>query len=144
MTQPVSSRRTKRKAAPSSRRSAPPLWLRLLKGLGAALLVTVAGVAVFALLMQWLRPSDQLVRIVNQVLKLLSVAVGVYVAVGRGAEGGLLRGALTGLMYMLLGVAVWSLLSGQSAPASAYLADLAMGVAAGGIIGMILSNISPK
>lgn len=118
-----------------------PSWLGLLKGLGAALLVTVAGVAIFALLMQWLRPSEGAVRLINQVLKLASVAVGVYVAVGRGCEGGLLRGALVGLIYMGIGVGVYALLSGQGAPASAYLADLAMGAAAGGIMGMILSNI---
>ena len=116
-------------------------WLGLLKGLGAALLVTVAGVAVFALLMQWIRPSEGAVRLINQVLKLASVGTGVYVAVGRGCEGGLLRGALVGLAYMGIGVGVYALLSGQGAPMSAYLADLAMGAAAGGIMGMILSNL---
>lgn len=122
-------------------RRTSPSWLGLLKGLGAALLVTVAGVAVFALLMQWVKPSEGTVRLVNQVLKLASVAVGVYVAVGRGCEGGLLRGSLVGLIYMGIGVGMYALLSGQGAPGSAYLADLAMGAAAGGIMGMILSNL---
>lgn len=121
-------------------RHASPMWMRILKGLGAALLVTVAGVAVFALLMQWLRPTEAVVRIVNQVLKLISVGVGVYVAVGKGCEGGLLKGALVGLLYMAVGVGVYALLSGQGAPVSAYLADLGMGIAGGGIVGMLLSN----
>ena len=125
-----------------SRRREAPLWLRLLKGLGISV-VTVAGVAIFALLMQWLRPSDQVIRIFNQVLKLLSIAAGVYVAVGRGREGGLLRGAAVGALYMVVGVASYALLSGQNAPVSAYLADLGMGVAGGGIVGMILSNMRP-
>ena len=122
-------------------RGASPMWLRILKGLGTAILVTIAGVAVFALLMQWLRPAEGMVRIVNQVLKLVSVGAGVYVAVGRGCEGGLLKGALVGLLYMAIGVGVYTLLSGQSAPLNAYLADLGMGVAGGGIVGMILSNL---
>ena len=122
-------------------RKASPMWMRILKGLGTALLVTVAGVAVFALLMQWIRPAEGMVRIVNQVLKLASVGAGVYVAVGRGCEGGLIKGALVGLVYMAVGVGVYALLSGQGAPASAYLADLAMGVAGGGIVGMLLSNM---
>ena len=117
------------------------MWLQILKGLGMALLVTVAGVAVFALLMQWLRPAEGVVRIVNQVLKLASVGAGVYVAVGKGCEGGLIKGALVGLMYMAIGVGVYALLSGQGAPVSAYLADLAMGIAGGGIVGMLLSNM---
>ena len=39
---------------------------------------------------------------------------------------------------------MYAILSGQSASASAYAADLAMGVAGGGLVGMIMSNISPK
>ena len=133
-----------RTASAHKARTGTPMWLRILKGLGAAIIVTVAGVAIFALLMQWLRPTEGVVRIVNQVLKLASIGVGVYVAVGRGCEGGLIKGALVGLLYMAIGVGMYALLSGQGASASAYLADLGMGVAGGGIIGMILSNISPK
>ncbi len=127
----------------AARRARPrdAAWMRILKGLFAAVLVTVAGVAVFALLMQWLRPAEGAVRIVNQLLKLASIGVGVSVAVGRGCEGGLIKGALVGLLYMAIGVGVYALLSGQGAPMSAYLADLAMGVAGGGIAGMIISNL---
>ena len=121
-----------------------PAWARLLKGLGAAVAVTVIGVAVFALLMQWIKPSDGVIRGFNQVLKLLSIAVGVWTAVGRGGEGGLLRGAMVGLFYMTVGVATYALLSGQQAPLTSYLADLGMGVAGGGIVGMILANFSTK
>ena len=119
-------------------------WLGLVKGLAAAIVVTVVGVALFALTMQWVKPADGFIRGFNQVLKLLAIAAGVWVAVGRGGEGGLIRGALIGLLYMALGVAVYALLTGQSAPVMAYLADLGMGVAGGGIVGMILSNISRK
>ena len=126
------------------KKAAASTGLRILKGLGAPILVPGAGVAVFALLMQWLCPAERAVRIVNQVLKLLSIGVGVYVAVGRGCEGGLIKGALVGLLYMAVGVGAYALLSGQGASTNAYLADLGMGVAGGGIIGMIMSNISPK
>lgn len=119
-------------------------WFRLLKGLGAALLVTVAGVAIFALIMQWVKPTENAVRIFNQALKLVSIAVGVFIAVGRGGDGGLIRGAGVGLLYMAVGVALYAVLSGQQAPLTAYLADLGMGVAGGGIVGMILSNISAR
>ena len=123
------------------RRAASPAWLRILKGLLVAIGVTVAGVAIFALLMQWLRPAEGLVRIINQVLKLVSIGAGVYVCVGRGCEGGLLKGALVGLLYMAIGVGMYALLSGQGASTGAYLADLGMGVAGGGIVGMLLSNM---
>ena len=117
---------------------------RLLRGLGVSILTTLVGVALFSLLMQWVKPSDGAIRVFNQVLKLLSIALGVWSAVGRGGEKGLLRGAAVGLGYMGLGVALYAILSGQQAAFSSYLADLAMGIAGGGIVGMILSNISAK
>ena len=117
---------------------------RLLRGLGVSILTTLVGVALFSLLMQWVKPSDGAIRVFNQVLKLLSIALGVWSAVGRGGEKGLMRGAAVGLGYMGLGVALSAILSGQQAAFSSYLADLAMGVAGGGIVGMILSNISAK
>ena len=125
-----------------SRKSAG--WLRLLKGLGAAVAVTMVGVALFALTMQWVKPSDGFIRGFNQVLKLAAIAAGVWAAVGCGGEGGLIRGALIGLAYMLLGVAAYALLTGQNAPVTAYLADLGMGVAGGGIVGAIFSNVYKK
>lgn len=117
---------------------------RLLRGLGVSILTTLVGVALFSLLMQWVKPSDGAIRVFNQVLKLLSIALGVWSAVGRGGEKGLMRGAAVGLGYMGLGVALYAILSGQQAAFSSYLADLAMGVAGGSIVGMILSNISAK
>ena len=117
---------------------------RLLRGLGVSILTTLVGVALFSLLMQWVKPSDGVIRVFTQVLKLLSIALGVWSAVGRGGEKGLMRGAAVGLGYMGLGVALYAILSGQQAAFSSYLADLAMGVAGGGIVGMILSNISAK
>ena len=117
---------------------------RLLRGLGVSILTTLVGVVLFSLLMQWVKPSDGAIRVFNQVLKLLSIALGVWSAVGRGGEKGLMRGAAVGLGYMGLGVALYAILSGQQAAFSSYLADLAMGVAGGGIVGMILSNISAK
>ena len=117
---------------------------RLLRGLGVSILTTLVGVALFSLLMQWVKPSDGAIRVFNQLLKLLSIALGVWSAVGRGGEKGLMRGAVVGLGYMGLGVALYAILSGQQAAFSSYLADLAMGVAGGGIVGMILSNISAK
>ncbi len=122
----------------------PRLGWGLFKGLGVAILVTLAGVAIFALVMQWVRPTEEAVRWFNQLLKLLAVAAGVWAATGKGQPGGLMRGALLGLTYMGLGVAMYALLSGQSASITSYLADLGMGVAGGGLCGMILSNISSK
>ena len=103
--------------------------------------VTLACVLLFALLMQWLKPGDNVIRIINQLIKLGSIFAGVYVTVGRGGENGLLLGAGVGLCYMLLGVLLYALLSGQQLPFTAYLSDIAMGVAGGGIAGAIVAGM---
>lgn len=121
-----------------SRRRTHP---RLLRGLLASVDVTLVCVLLFALLMQWLKPDDQAVRVVNQLIKLLSIFVGVLVMVGRGGDRGLLWGAALGLCYMALGVGLYALLSGQQLGLTAYLSDIAMGVAGGGISGAIVQNM---
>ena len=119
----------------SLRHTQPDALLTLLKGLGIAILITLCGVAIFALLMQWIRPSDTVIRIFNQLLKLSAISAGIVAASPRG--GSVLRCMLIGLIYMLLGVALYALLSGQSAPLTAYLADIGMGVACGGLVGLL-------
>lgn len=124
-----------------SRRHSQNFWVQLLRGLLCAAAVTLVCVLVFALLMQWLKPSDGAIRIVNQLIKLFAIFAGVRVMLGRSREGGLMRGALLGICYMAAGVALYALLSGQQLPFTAYLSDIAMGVAGGGICGAILSGM---
>ena len=123
-----------------SRRRQATLWAALLRGLLVAIGVTLVCVLLFALLMQWLKPADHVIRVINQLIKLGAIFAGVRVMLGRSGEKGLLYGALLGLCYMALGVGLYALLSGQQLPFSAYLSDLAMGVAGGGICGALTQS----
>ena len=116
-----------------SGRNRKTVWGQLLRGLLTAIGVTLGCVLLFALLLQWLKPSDQVIRIVNQLIKLGSIFAGVWVTVGRGGENGL-----------LLGVLLYALLSGQQLPFTAYLSDIAMGVAGGGIAGAIVAGMKRR
>lgn len=134
---PGATRTTRRR----SRRRQQSLWGRLLRGLLASIGVTLVCVLLFALLMQWLKPSDNAIRVVNQLIKLGAIFAGVWLMVGRGGERGLALGALLGLCYMGLGVGLYALLSGQQLPFTAYLSDIAMGIAGGGICGALVQNV---
>ena len=94
----------------------------------------------FALLLNWWNASDRAVTAINQVVKFVSILAGVTSAMRGGESGGVLRGASVGLLYMALGIVCYSLLMGESPRLTAYLADLGMGLAAGGLFGMILST----
>ena len=72
-------------------------------------------------------------------IHILSILAGVTTAMRAGESGGAMRGACVGLLYMALGIVCYALMMGQSPRLTAYLADLGMGLAAGGLFGMILT-----
>ena len=51
-----------------------------------------------------------------------------------------MRGACVGLIYMVLGAVCHGLLMGTGIQLTPYLADMGMGIAAGGLFGMILTG----
>ncbi len=111
----------------------------VVRGVLVAASITVLGVAVFALILNWWDASDRAITAINQVVKFVSILAGVTSAMGAGQNGGAMRGACVGLLYMALGIVCYALMMGQSPQLTAYLADLGMGIAAGGLFGMILS-----
>jgi len=114
------------------------------RGVVTAVAVTVLGVVVFALLIRWMNLTDTVISVFNQALKLASIFVGARACVGQGGTNGIFKGATVGLLYMMLGIVAYAFLSGLSLVPAAYLADLGMGVAAGGLCGMIMANMKPK
>lgn len=112
----------------------------VLKGVLVGASMTVIAIALFALVLNWWDASDRAITAINQVVKFVSILAGVTTALSSGAEGGVMRGICVGLLYMALGIVCFCLLMGQSPQFSAYLADLGMGIASGGLFAMILTN----
>ena len=112
--------------------------MAVIKGVLIGACITVICVAVFALVLSFWDASDRAVSAINQVVKFAAILAAVATATQRG--GGALRGSTAGLIYMALGVTVCSLLMGKAPDLTAYLADLCMGVAAGGLFAMILTT----
>ena len=129
-------RRTMRRG--TRRKGRSPLGA-VIRGVLVAASITVIGVALFALILNWWNASDRAITAINQVVKFVSILAGVASAM-RGGEGGAMRGASVGVLYMALGILCYSLMMGQSPQLTAYLADLGMGLAAGGLFGMILNT----
>ena len=111
----------------------------VLRGVLVAAAVTVLGVVLFALLLNWWDASDRAITAINQVVKFVSILAGVTSALRAGEKGSAMRGACVGVLYMALGIACYCLLMGQSPKLTGYLADLGIGLAAGGLFGMILT-----
>ena len=130
-------KRTTRRSARKAEKSA---IFAVLRGVLVAAAITIIGVAVFALILNWWNASDRAITAINQVVKFVSILAGVTTAMRAGESGGAMRGACVGLLYMALGIVCYALMMGQSPQLTAYLADLGMGLAAGGLFGMILTT----
>lgn len=113
------------------------------RGTLTAACLTLAGMALMTLLAGYTALSDAALRVLNQLLKLASVTAGAALAVGVGGERGLIKGALTGALYMLLGMAAMAL-AGIRADGSVLLGEAAIGASAGGALGVLLANLPPR
>ena len=112
----------------------------VLRGVLVSASITVIAIALFALILNWWDASDRAITAINQVVKFVSILAGVVSALGGDTQGGVMRGICVGLLYMALGVVCYCLLIGQRPQLGGYLADLGMGIASGGLFGMILTS----
>lgn len=116
----------------------------LLKGLLVSVAVTVAAVVIFAVIIGLTDLPDSVIRIVNQVIKVGVVFAGVYAAVPKGSDNAIRKGVVIGLVYMGVGVLLYALLSGQQLTVFSWVLDILMGIAAGGLSGMIVGSMQGK
>ena len=116
------------------------LW----RGLLLSIAVTAAAVVLFAVIIGLMDVNDGVIRIVNQLIKAGAIFVGVRSIVPRGDESGIRRGALLGLLYMGIGVLVYALLTRQQITVWGYVIDVLMGIAAGGLSGMLMGSLRTK
>ena len=116
----------------------------LAKGLAAAILMTLAGMALTAALSIRVPISDGALTVVNQVLKAASIVLGTVVAVGRGGERGFVTGMALAATYMILGYAGYVGLGGSAFSAADMLGEILFGAALGSVCGAILANLPAR
>ena len=125
------------------RRRTRALPLRDQAELELAYLFGMVGTFVGAKLLSLLTQLPQLLQDLRAPAFTASMLIEKYLSGGFVFYGGL-YGALLGLIYMALGVGLYALLSGQQLPLTAYLSDIAMGVAGGGIAGAIVGGMRKR
>ena len=113
-------------------------------GLFTAVFVTLVAMLLLAAALVYLRFGDRLLTVLNQLLKLVSIVLGVCVAVPRGAERGLATGVLVALIYTVLGYILYLLLGGGSFAVGNMLGEMMLGSAAGAVTGAVRANLSPR
>ena len=112
---------------------------QILKGVITGLIISLAGVIIFAFVLSIASLSDVVIRPVNQFIKLLAVFGGCAFSVKR--EKGFLKGGIIGFFVTLLSFMIFGLIGGSLGGFLVFLIDVLCGTIAGVLSGVISVNL---
>lgn len=113
--------------------------IQVLKAVLAAVIVSLVLCLLFTVIIQLFNLPMTAVKPVNQVFKILSIAVGGLLFI-RG-DRGLLKGAVYGLAAVIITYFIYALISGTLSMDWKFVIELVLGCVAGAISGVIAVNI---
>lgn len=117
---------------------------QLLLGYLTAVAVTFAAMLLLSAGLIFLRIGDQLLFVLNQIVKILAVFLGVCAAVPRGGSRGFATGVVVALFYALSGYALYALLGGCAFSFPDMLGESTVCAAVGAVTGAVRANLSPR
>ena len=130
----------KREAEPGRKQAV----LKSVKGAIYALVVTVVFILIFALIVKESNVEPGLISIINQIVKILGIIFAAFIA-SRGVESGkILAGSMGGILYIVFGYLVFSLIDGAFGDIVLLFSDLAMALLIGTVTAIVVSKIHPK
>lgn len=113
--------------------------LQVVKATLAALIFSLVFVIIFTLIIQLASVKASVIKPVNQVFKIIAVAVGGLLFI-RG-EKGFLKGAIAGFASVLLSYVLFGIIGGSFAVNWTFALEIVLGSAAGIITGIIAVNV---
>lgn len=116
----------------------------LLLGLLAAAGFTIAAMLILAGALLLLQFSDGLLRLLNQVIKLIAILLGVCTAVPRGSQRGLATGVVLALAYVCAGYGMYVALGGAQFDVVDMLGEMLLGCTVGAVTGCIRANLPSR
>ena len=116
--------------------------LQVLKATLAAAIFSLLCVLIFSFIIQLFSVSTDVIKPVNQVFKILAIALGGILFI-RGGRG-LFKGAVYGVCAVLVTYLLFSIISSSFAVTWLFALEIAIGAVAGGISGIIGVNIKHR
>lgn len=116
--------------------------LQVTKAVLAAILVSLAFVLIFTFIIQLFNVPPEAVKPVNQVFKIVAVAVGGILFI-RG-EHGLVKGFIYGVVAIILTYFIFAFIAGVLNITWLVVPEMLLGGVAGAISGVIAVNIKKK
>lgn len=120
------------------------LILSILKGSLIALSISLVGILFFAFIIKLFGLTDGWIKPINQIIKAVSILIGVFFALKKDKQKGLIKGLMIGLVYTLLAFVVFSILNGSFSIDKSLLTDVLFGAIMGAICGIIAVNLKGR
>lgn len=114
----------------------------VLKAVLFATLISLAMVLIFAIVIRFANVENKVIMPVNIAIKILSLLIGVMLAF-KNLQNGLVKGAISGLVYMLFTFLIFSALTAFKDVSFSWI-DLITLPIAGAISGIITVNVKSK
>ncbi len=114
----------------------------VLKAILLALICCLTGILIFALVVKFTAINQTVIKIVNQIIKVLAVFIGCFFSVK--GKLGIVKGVIAGAVFSVLLYAVFATMSGAGLFSVEMLADIAFTAIIGGISGVIAVNVRGK
>ena len=114
----------------------------VLKAVLFATLISLALVLIFAIEIRFANVENKVIMPVNVAIKILSLLVGVLLAF-KNPQNGLVKGSISGLLYMLFTFLIFSALNGFKDVTFSWIDLLTLPVA-GAISGIIKVNLKSR
>ena len=113
----------------------------IIKGVLVALAISLVAILLFAFLLRWTNISDSIIAPVNQVIKGVSIFLGVFFGLKKVKRNGIINGLIIGFLYTIVAFLVFSLLDGAFCFDKSLLNDILFGTIIGAICGIICVNL---
>ena len=108
-----------------------------------SVIISLVLVLVFALIVNLVNVSENIIVPINHVIKILSILIGCFIGF-KDIRQGVFKGALSGLLYTLLSILVFGIISHSVKFNAMSLVDIALGIVAGAVSGILAVNLKKK
>ncbi len=114
---------------------------QITRGVLVSISISLISILLFAVLLRFINFPDIVIKIINQIIKVLSILFGVKVTLKRDKTKGLLKGVLLGIIYTITSYLVFSILIASFGFSISFLYDLIFSSIVGLICGVIFVNV---
>ncbi len=115
----------------------------ILRATVIAVIVSLVTVLVFSLIVNLTNVNEKIILPINEAIKAVSILAGCFIGF-KELKFGAFKGAISGLLYTFLSILIFGIISHSVKFNALSLIDVALGIVAGAISGIIVVNIKKK